>query len=1110
MGDIPFQNLFILLSFIARLMRAKRGSAGLSRQRRGQLTAFILLGIVILAVFGFMYMISSSLKRARMEKEIDVAAERIRETEILARYVRLCLKNGLKEGLTKAGDQGGRIYFANPDEHAEHKQTNVGYGILAQDSLESMADDPELPEPPEYPCINNLGTDSYSCEAPYNSLIPSKLYPFGIKALPPLCSPTGPNAANLEIFPYPCPTGTYGPGSVQQHLKTFVESSMAGCLDEESIESMENVTQMGITPGEPNVTVMLGEDDIIGTASFPLNISLGDYGSTRFFDFEVGLPVRLKKMFGLAKFIAEREAYNISFNATRDYADYRYFSREIRPQMKVARFRAETGNGVDDDTDIIRINDSISIIEGEAYEFMFAVQNMIPALEPIPEPVEPGKKFDIVVSEGEKISISPQGRDPDDTDQPELDYGYEGWKGDEDASFSPSMCFSDIEKCKQEPYWAVDIENSIDPNVWEDSEPYTDPQDVREGKNAEYETKTKDENPVPADCEDDDAVTCYSRDLGGHNVTVKVCDESGKCDWQTVRVLVIDTPSPTIDVNPPYGADYASVEDPFVLDASRSAIWPGFEFEWTDSKGDFTYTSDDDNDGDGVLEIPLDIDIRTIHEKAFQTQGEHTLTLTIPGGSPESADYTLKVKECLPFDHDPGLDHAPYPYNDNSRFNNPRYAYNPETNANPFVADHACCDSYEYVDKTDLENPCYIYKSYGSYLSFDKEKFKTPALDFTFLQNDDDSHMPNNEKKNDIFWRHFERYCSGDRGNICSGDATQKIEVFKACADEDNDFDLDYGVEIGGTTTYPNANIEQTERCMGPPKNYRSANTEVATTTPGSINCINYGAALAYGPTTFEQYYDVGSSQTGKCSDTPACSSGEGDDTFGVGGPFRCGYALCDGDTASGDDTHCDVGKNCACDEECGAEPACGGISYNAVVSGDESAYSSTSSGERIKCGSQCQAVEPDKDENACVWVVRDMKPSIATPNDRLIFRDAGNLFGVETPGMGNCCGDDNNEYYIEGFQGTTAACCNSLTDCVYNGECISSGQRSEHGPLTDKQEGVCKDLTKKCSDGVFNNGYIEIPGFELIESSCDDGLDNNCNGKTDMDDPDCQGGPGA
>ncbi|MCX6707215.1 MAG: hypothetical protein NT001_03680, partial [Candidatus Woesearchaeota archaeon] len=116
--------------------------------RKSQITAFILIGFVVFSIFGLMLAASSSMKKAQIEKQIDIAAEKIAETNILKQYVTLCLKDSLEQGLTIAGRQGGIIGL--PDKYVEDEGYNVSYGINSRlDRLDPISSGAELPEPPE-------------------------------------------------------------------------------------------------------------------------------------------------------------------------------------------------------------------------------------------------------------------------------------------------------------------------------------------------------------------------------------------------------------------------------------------------------------------------------------------------------------------------------------------------------------------------------------------------------------------------------------------------------------------------------------------------------------------------------------------------------------------------------------------------------------------------------------------------------------------------------------------------------------------------------------------------------------------------------------------------
>ncbi|MBI4154144.1 carboxypeptidase regulatory-like domain-containing protein [Candidatus Woesearchaeota archaeon] len=119
----------------------------------------------------------------------------------------------------------------------------------------------------------------------------------------------------------------------------------------------------------------------------------------------------------------------------------------------------------------------------------------------------------------------------------------------------------------------------------------------------------------------------------------------------------------------------------------------------------------------------------------------------------------------------------------------------------------------------------------------------------------------------------------------------------------------------------------------------------------------------------------------------------------------------------------------------------------------------------------------------------------------------------------GNCCGDDINEWYKKDYYG--GECVSSVDQCVWadgNAQPGNSGNRQWWcnpgnwyectdnsiglgSPANPPPQGVC------CAGIAGNNGWTPLPQV-LPENqySCTDGKDNDCDGKTDCDDIDCDG----
>ncbi len=107
-------------------------------------------------------------------------------------------------------------------------------------------------------------------------------------------------------------------------------------------------------------------------------------------------------------------------------------------------------------------------------------------------------------------------------------------------------------------------------------------------------------------------------------------------------------------------------------------------------------------------------------------------------------------------------------------------------------------------------------------------------------------------------------------------------------------------------------------------------------------------------------------------------------------------------------------------------------------------------------CSSQNVCVDCDSDQLGC-------GSSVCGSGSWLV----SSVFELGT--SARCCGDDANEFYINNSVLNVEACCNSSDACV-------------------DSSGLC------------------MHGQTAGETSCGDGLDNDCDGKADCDDPDCQG----
>jgi hypothetical protein len=79
-------------------------------KKRGQITYFIIAGIAILVIVGFVLYIRSTLVKQGTEEEIEKVKERAFSTAPVENYVSNCLKLTAENALELLGKQGGKIY----------------------------------------------------------------------------------------------------------------------------------------------------------------------------------------------------------------------------------------------------------------------------------------------------------------------------------------------------------------------------------------------------------------------------------------------------------------------------------------------------------------------------------------------------------------------------------------------------------------------------------------------------------------------------------------------------------------------------------------------------------------------------------------------------------------------------------------------------------------------------------------------------------------------------------------------------------------------------------------------------------------------------------------
>jgi hypothetical protein len=721
-----------------------------SFSRKAQLTVFFIMGFFLVGIFAFVYYMAGRAKTAELQAPTEKIIADLLKTGSIPYYVGVCLETLGEDGVTIAGRQGGDIFqdqggtAPNPSRFIPLGD-RVTYGISAP----KLVNGTDYPYPPGYPGGTNK-----------NAQVPKLNFDgwgkFGEVTLRRLCNTYGVNSPYMFTEYKETPGGAPTSGiidmpicmfniytdtlSTQWQLEQYIQSRIVNCTNWTAIreETGYNVS----ATGAPNITFRLGLTDVWIDAYIPLELKVGNREPIyTIADFHQRLPVRLKMIMELATVMSMYDSYVLNFNLSRGY---RAFDGNYDTNMKVSIDTPMLAAGIWED--VISIEDSASRINGKDFVFQFGRENRYPALDLVHR-MSNLTEYDIILMENETIVIDPnkpilytsRGTSYSpiyDPDEDNLTYYYTGWMEtcnetydfynamprtacSEQEPTSPALYFKFpnqgaqiSEEWKIAPdstqawpkwqNWLPGVNsaifkdstggtayNDVAPHAWTTSEAY-----LSTGRNATY--------------------TTTHEDIGPHNVTVWVCDEAGLCDYQIVRILVIDYPILRLNGSNPYKDiphDRASVEDMYVLTTAGTTGYVikelGLmqEFLFNDSVEPFEiYKPVAD---ETILRLPelnlyYERDIRYIwnftfersrlctnplvscsQQSDFKNHLLHPINLSVKNIKAIPEEFNVTVYQCLPHRSEEYPD--PWPYNKTEE---------------PYLASHTCCSVGDHYNVT--------------------------------------------------------------------------------------------------------------------------------------------------------------------------------------------------------------------------------------------------------------------------------------------------------------------------------------------------------------------------------------------------------------------------
>jgi hypothetical protein len=702
--------------------------------KRGQVTVFVLLGILLLIVVGFAIytMVVTSDERAVTADDITSEDEAVNQ---LNQYLQSCVESSVANGTQTVLLQGGVYYeeqngTANSTYSTEHSPS---FTQRFYDVYHGIRDSYPCPlaseNPPRYPAnstfFNNYddyGTGSAciiaSSTFETNTILQSAGY-LGVATMSRSCRLNSQNRIDNQQSPFVgsrCGATTPNPSNaLETHIEDATETVLQRCADNQTVTNRTGNTVELF--GDPNVSVGYAPETTSYRVRMPIRIDVagGEPTVTRHtFTYQANIPLlsMWRKIYDAVLTDAKEPRHNFTESLT---------SLDIQATNDTAKPR------------IYAITHPSAQLNGEDLTVMTAFERRAPVLNLIDQTTE--DELNVIVEATNDIQLSPEAVDPDDQFKPNISYarfGEDYTASDDNGRAAPTDSVTNVAS-SQGP--AVSSSNTLtarngthtikDPYTW-----------------GVYETRVN--ASIPGD----------------------------ENDWQDVTTLVVDKPRLTINISTPENKSYIVAEAPFTINGSSSqppkafGYKPFFNTNWTIGDQDVNTNMSGFTLSDLTTYNVTDIDDQIAALGITKPQTNITLTSSADTTYRDNVRHSVlnetTVKLCEPNNAESG---EAYPYNESPTYNTDNPCCQPPTPTNT-ISDSSAPPCLE---ETKLGNASDV-KPWFNDLADETREYTDNA--FTTQVNSDLTSASNelNDFDSDTeILVNFNRSCSGERGNICGG-----------------------------------------------------------------------------------------------------------------------------------------------------------------------------------------------------------------------------------------------------------------------------------------------------------------------------------------------------
>ena len=357
----------------------------MAHNSKGQVTIFIILGILILAGAIFLFVLSSALRTSQLETAQEDILSGVFEKEGLRIFVEDCLADGIEEGLVLIGSQG-RLWAGDPGGTLAFSEGINGlllntlsgdhqiyYGLTYREDFDF---------PNNYPCLENSSNPPAFCKYMYDDL--------GHNA----------NFGHQEQL---------GIRDIERDLSRYLESDTASCVQELIAANLS--ISSSIRQDDLDISVNIEPEGIKVHAVYPLELYVDGSSYFHLTDFDFFYPSQLQSFL--------RTAITLPLRNEGQDVDFKYSEEDLLLSGMYQGLSAHfTQFNVSGDRILQFIVDSPKILQhSNPYVFRFALENRPPALDYISRKQCGGYDYLVVPgSEREEgnINITPVAHDPDD------------------------------------------------------------------------------------------------------------------------------------------------------------------------------------------------------------------------------------------------------------------------------------------------------------------------------------------------------------------------------------------------------------------------------------------------------------------------------------------------------------------------------------------------------------------------------------------------------------------------------------------------------------------------------------------------------------------------